>query len=479
MFTITRITTAVAMIAVAVAAGTSLAGPPANGDKVTLTLETPSGPARPASNLADAFATRVKTLSNGSMTVKVVYGEAPSPDRTWPWLRTHLNNVQTNKVQLATAWGASMELAGIKTVRALHIPFQLTSKPAAEKATTGAIATTIMNGFGGSGLTGLALVPQGFSRIYAARKPLANVADFKGATIRTPYGPTSVTALKALGARPIDRGGGNFTDALAKGTITANEINWEIGSGYLATSKTAGNVALYPLTDVLVANTGAFNRLAASQQAILRRAAAEARGTMLSRWNEPAAARAFCKAGGTITNTTPANLNALRAKTASLTSAYTTDGATATAVAAIRKIRATTQGAVATCSGSIAEPSPTPKPSAGLLPTGVYRKSVTEQQLIAEGAPPTGAVENAGVWTLTTTADGYFKMSHTGPSPGSPCARRKMYLKKGLVVLEFRGGCTGTVAVAWESRGDGFAITRMAPEDWGRAVLVGTWNRVS
>jgi len=59
MFTITRITAAIAVIAVALAAGTSLAGPPVTGETVTLTLANPEPQGRPASQIAERFARSV------------------------------------------------------------------------------------------------------------------------------------------------------------------------------------------------------------------------------------------------------------------------------------------------------------------------------------------------------------------------------------------------------------------------------------
>ena len=63
---------------------------------------------------------------------------------------------------------------------------------------------------------------------------------------------------------------------------------------------TAGNIALFPKIDVLVASTGAFGRLRPEQRAVLRRAAAEARAASIPAAGERAAAAAFCRAGGTI-----------------------------------------------------------------------------------------------------------------------------------------------------------------------------------
>jgi TRAP-type C4-dicarboxylate transport system substrate-binding protein len=395
-----------ALVAVAAAAGGAYAGPPSTGagQPLALTLETPSSPGRPASNLADAFAARVKALSHGRMMVKVVYGESPSATTTWPWLRTHLNNVRTNKVQLATVWGASMELAGVKTVRALYAPFQLTSKAAASRATRGPIAAKILDGFNGSGLTGLTLAPQGLSRIYAAKKPLEALAAFRGASIRTPYGPTSVAVLKALGSRPVDRSGGTFTEALANGTIAANEINWEIGSAYLPTSKTAGNLVLYPLVDVLVANAAAFKNLSPAQQALLRNAAAAARAEMLTGWNERAAAKAFCKAGGSITTATRSELEGLKTKAGAVTARFSEDAATASILRSIRALHQTAGDTVATCKGSSTLPTP-PKPPSGvpatttLPPSGAYRRTLTADAMRAGGADENAIFHNQGTHT--------------------------------------------------------------------------------
>ena len=418
MFTITRITAVGAVLALAVTAGASLAGPPAKPSSVTLTLETPSGPGRPATNLAEAFAERVKALSDGAIVVKVRV-EDPSfkapEQKAWPYQRRHVDNVTSGRVDLATVWTQTLEYAGIGTARALHVPFLITSKAAATRATSGATASSIMAGFEKGGLVGLTLSPQGLGRLFSAGRPLASAADLAGARIRTPYAPTSPTALKALGARPIDANGGMFTAALGKGSIRANEIVWDIASVYLTTSKTAGNVVLSPQVNAVVANAASWRRLSDAQQKVLRQAAVEARTTMVARWDERREARTFCTKGGTIVNASAAALARLEAGAASAEEALTRDAATRAVVRAIRAQGSAEIDRIAPCAGPAAQP-----PAGGgagvttLPPSGSYRLVLKPATMRAAGADENNIRNNSGTHTLAI--DG-AKMGETGRNP--------------------------------------------------------------
>lgn len=487
MFTITRITAAIAVIAVAVAAGTSVAGPPAKPNAIHLTLETPSGPGRPASNLADAFAARVKALSGGKLVVDVRYDDpdyAQPTDRAWPWQARHLNNVRSGRVDLATVWAPSLELAGIKTARALHVPFMLTSEEAATRATAGALSTRIMAGFDRANLVGLALAPQGLARLFSAGKPLASTSDFTGATIRTPYGPTSVTVLKALGARPVDRSGGTFTTALSKGQIRANEINWEIASAYLATSQTARNVVLYPQVNAIVANSGAWAKLDEGQQAILRQAAKDARTRMLQRWDERREAQAFCQKGGGVTDVPKAQLDALRQKGSAVVQQFSRDAETGKLIGSIRALPRGDNDPVPLCRRA---PTPTPPAaSAGattLMPSGTYRKVLDAAAMRAAGADENNINNNKGTHTLVVNGKKGSE-SGTNPNHSFQCAYR--YSVSGPFVRidpDPNSECAGDPwFVKWTLDGRDLMLTwhdgnRRAYTDWNR-LSNGRWERV-
>ena len=161
-----------------------------------LTMGTPSGRGRPASNLAEAFAARVKLLSKGTMSIKIRYDQLGGPSRLTPAHHQFLGRIRNGTIDLATIWAPSLDLAGVKTARPYQVPFLLTSKEQATRVTTGPAAVKAMQGLQAAGLTGLALVPQGFSRIFGYHKPLTSVADLAGASIRTPYGPSAEAGKK-------------------------------------------------------------------------------------------------------------------------------------------------------------------------------------------------------------------------------------------------------------------------------------------
>jgi len=123
-----------------------------------------------------------------------------------------------------------------------------------------------------------------------------------------------------------------------------------------------------------------------------------------------------------------------------------------------------------------------------VIPAGVYRKRVTEHQLLAAGASPTDAKTNGGTWTLTVTAAGYQSIHIDSPYPEKTvtCEKRKMYLASthgpqrvkhnGLVAIQFRGkGCNGDFGVAWKRAPGGIEFTRVSFPD---PVLLSFWSGV-
>ena len=184
MFTITRITAAVAVIAVAVAVGTSLAGPPApKGNAIILTLANPEPKGRPTSRIAERFARNVAALSKGSLTIKIAY--EPTTAATTSQVEAALiRSVRKGSADLAIVPTRAFEASGVRSLRALQAPFLITSETRAAAATTGPIAAQLQSGLQRIGLTGLGLAPEGLRRPFGFEKPLIRPADFKGARIR-------------------------------------------------------------------------------------------------------------------------------------------------------------------------------------------------------------------------------------------------------------------------------------------------------
>jgi hypothetical protein len=120
-----------------------------------------------------------------------------------------------------------------------------------------------------------------------------------------------------------------------------------------------------------------------------------------------------------------------------------------------------------------------------VIPKGVYRRTVSEQQLLAAGASLRDAKVNGGTWTLTATPDGYQQIHIESPYPEETvtCDKRKMYIAsttsprpatRGFVAIEFRGqGCSGDFGVAWKLVPDGIEFTRVSFPD---PVLLSFWS---
>jgi hypothetical protein len=120
-----------------------------------------------------------------------------------------------------------------------------------------------------------------------------------------------------------------------------------------------------------------------------------------------------------------------------------------------------------------------------VIPPGVYRRTVTEKQLIAAGASPSHAKSNAGTLTLTVTADGYQQIHIDSPYPENTvtCAKRKMYIAsttspkpaaRGLVAMDVDSeGCNGGFGVAWKLVPGGIEFTRVSFAD---PVLLSFWS---
>jgi hypothetical protein len=117
-----------------------------------------------------------------------------------------------------------------------------------------------------------------------------------------------------------------------------------------------------------------------------------------------------------------------------------------------------------------------------MIPPGVYRKTVSEQQLLAAGASPTDAKSNGGTVTLTVTTDGLQSGYLDSPYPekSGSCPKRKMVIvdpntlrpaHRGLVLM----GCAGDFAVAWKRAPGGIEFTGVSAPD---PVLLSFWSRV-
>jgi TRAP-type C4-dicarboxylate transport system substrate-binding protein len=492
MSTPMRIALAAGIIAVAVGAANSLAGPPQKtGSVVMLTLGITEARGRPLADIAEVFAARVKALSKGTIVVKIAYESGYSQGKDTPVSLLDANViglVRSGKNALAFVPTRAFQGQGVNSFQALQAPFLITTEATMDRVTAGTIAGRLQSGLPKLGLTGLGFAPEGLRRPFGFRKALVSPADFAGIGFRAVRSEQFWALIRALGARPVDINGHTMEEAVAKGTVQGADATLVLAAdGSLPQPGfTAGNLAFFPKVDALVANAAALKRLSSEQVSVVQRAAASARAWAVAELTERKGRDAYCRAGGTVVTAPPSSIVALRAKTASVLTAMRADPLTRSLIAEIGH----------TSSRGSTLPPCFHRPSAGrangatvdsVIPAGVYRKTVTEHQLLAAGASPSATKQNSGTWTLTVTADGYQSIHVESPYPGKTitCEKRKMYIasttsprpaRRGLVAIDFRGkGCNGGFGVAWKLVPGGIEFTRVSAPD---PVLLSLWSGV-
>ena len=492
MSTSMRIALAVALVALSVGARNSIAGPPEKtGSTVTLTLGATEGRGRPSTAIAEAFAARVKALSKGTIVVKIAYQSGRSQGDDTPVSLQEANlirRVRSGKNALALVPTRAFYAEGVSSFQALQAPFLITTEAAMDRVTTGTIAARVQSGLPKLGLTGLGLVPEGLRRPFGFRKALVSPADFTGITFQAIRSEQTWALIRALGASPVDINGQAMDEAVAKGTVKGADSTLVLAAnGSLPRPGfTAGNLAFFPKVDAVVGNAAALKHLKPAQVSLLRHAAPFARAWAIAALTERKGRDAYCKAGGTVVTARPSSIAALRAKAAPLLAAMRADPLTRSVMAEIGRSRLRSSILPPCSHRSRAEPARNATVNA-LIPTGVYRKTVTERQLLAAGASSRDAKTNGGTWTLTVTADGYQSIHIDSPYPEETvtCDKRKMYIaqttsprpaKRGLVAIVFSGkGCNGGFGVAWKRAPGGIVFTRVSFPD---PVLLSFWSGV-
>jgi TRAP-type C4-dicarboxylate transport system substrate-binding protein len=387
-----------------------------------LRLGTPNGPDRPESDDIQHFAARVKQLSRGAIAIKIVWMAAGGPEQPVAGL------VRSGKLDAALIATRAWDMEGVTSLQALQAPFLITSQTLENRVVASALAGEMLGGLRKAGVTGLALLPANLLRPFGFGKAFRAPEDFAGSTIRVPVSTLSYSLVQALGGTPVSPDADAFNLAVRNGGVDGAEWYLELGNtlpvGKGPTTATA-NVTFYPKVHSLVINTKALQRLTDGQQTILRRAAVDTlRWVVLTNVSEAAAGAQFCGNGGAIVASSPADLAALEQAAEPVYATLERDSLTRRLIQRIRQIaqRTPADPPIALCQAAqAAVAGPTGQVRTGpTIPDGLYRKKITEQELIAAGVSKTDAHGNYGIHTLTIR-DGRWRDDQRAPIR-SPCS---------------------------------------------------------
>jgi hypothetical protein len=214
--------------------------------------------------------------------------------------------------------------------------------------------------------------------------------------------------LKALGAKPVDISGDDFTQAVSRGEIEGAESSFAWAGDLPDPGTFTANLTFYPKVNAVVVNEKAFVRLSEEQRETLREAAAKTLAHVLQNTPpETERAAVYCRNGGTIAFASEADVAAFGQTAAPVYEELEADPQTKEVIEQIRRMKKQLSGARdpvpegCTTSSGGAVPPATSAPEPSEFPEGVYRADLPPEYLMEKGTDAVTAHEVGGLWTLT------------------------------------------------------------------------------
>jgi TRAP-type C4-dicarboxylate transport system substrate-binding protein len=473
-------TAALATCALALSAcgttGTTKAG--GSAEPVILRLGTDDGDDAPTAPWIEAFAERVRELSDGALLVEPVHsaGSTAEGDQQEDWDQVVARKVSGGELELGLIPARAWDVEGVATLRPFSLPFLVTSEAHLDAVVRSDLAADMLAGLESAGVTGLALFPEGLRHTFSFGEPLTSPSDFAGTTIRASHSDTGWAVYEAWGATADDLFGPEYDDGVQSGAVAGADSTFARSAGLPGPAATvAGNLVTSANAQTLFVSTEVLDELTGDQVDVLRRAATEVRDeTLADPAGEAAAAAEFCDRGGRITTASEADLAALEAAAQPVYDELNRDPVTADLVTAIRQIGA---GAPAPDPVATCEPGPpvasavaTTPDTEGVFPEGVYRVHRTEAELEAAGMSALDAENHGGIWDLTFT-DGRLIGRDVRDSDGQVSTDETSYcVSDGRVALSMDpGGCDERLlfTASWTMDGRQLRFTDIAAGNVG------------
>jgi TRAP-type transport system periplasmic protein len=326
------------------------------------------------------FVDEVSRLSHGAVRIRVV-NDWRAGEITYETGIIH--DVEAGKADLGWVGGRAWDAVGITSFDALQAPFLIDSYALEEQVVQGAIAAGMLRRLPPR-LVGLGVLPGPLRYLLSAPRPLRTPSDISGLRVGFQGASEPVASLRALGATPVRLPSGapwQGIDAVEQQLDSIYQNNYDTHAKYLTV-----NVSLWPRPLVLFINAKAHARLAPSQRRLLREAARRAGPATLAAVTkqEHDAIDGLCSRGISLETAKPADVAQLHAAVAPVYDTLERQAATASFIAAIKRLSRTV---AASTQPTTACPS-APSPSASALPNGTYRVTITRDDARHAGVPP-------------------------------------------------------------------------------------------
>ena len=454
-----------------------------------LTLGTADNEGSPGAAQVRAFVAEVAELSEGRIEVEPRW-EA-SGEHADDWDQATARMVVAGDLDLGLIPARAWDTEGVESLRAMHAPFLLTSDEALDRVVISNVAAEMLAGLEEVGVTGLALIPEGFRYLFAFGDPARSLQDLRGSGIRAPWSAMSYATHEALGMAPDDPNGPLFAQAIVDGDVRVAEASFSYAPEEPAT--VVGNLPLFPKANTLVVDTDTWDQLGDDDRDVLRQAAEAVRDE--ARLVDLAAAEldhaeAYC-ATGSVISWDAEEIGAAHAAVRPVYSDLESDPDTHDLLEALRGIAVETGGStvsVPDCSPDEPAPGATgPDEGTGdqTVLDGTYRFTIPAEYLGERGANEHEVAINSGVLTVTLDGGDY---TINWRSPEEPAVYRGSYTVDGSTAT-FQLSWIPTSAspeglpwsVNWERRDDGdleFTVDLEREPLIDAIFIAAPWNRL-
>ncbi|GAA0410834.1 hypothetical protein Acor_14590 [Acrocarpospora corrugata] len=429
---------------VAACANTTQGGKSGPGSAVTtLTMGTDDSPGMPGAEAIEEFARLVWAKSGGSLRIEPKW-QAAGTKADWDQEVARL--VTGGGLDLGMIPARAWDTEGVTSLRALHAPFLVTSDYLVDRILADdALTTEMLAGLTKTGVTGLALLPEGLRHPFGVDGPLTAPADFAGKKIRSPRSGTAYALLRALGAEPDDLPGDALGLALADKSLAGQESSFTWAPTSLPTGVGAANVTFFPKVNTLVIRSSVLTGLSGPQRTALTEAATQtAAWARAHRPSELEAGRSFCKYGGAVVLADKSDIVALEAAAQPVYPMLEQDAQTRTMIARIRELKtqAPAPETAIPCDGRKTGKTLAKTATGEKFPEGVYRADIPMQRFLDNNVNPVWARDNSGISTLTFKEGTWHH--HVGGTPDDADCHGPYTVTGTQVVLSFREVLCGT-----------------------------------
>lgn len=293
----------------------------------------------------EEFARQVEERSGGRLVIEPVFNAGGDEVRGWD--QAVARKAISGELEMAVVPSRAWDTEGVLSFRALSAPFLVSSDAVIKKAVEPALADGMLAGLTGTGVTGLALFPEGQRMLFSFKEPILTPADVHGKVIRAPRSETTYAALTALGGLPDDLPDNEFGEKVDAGLVAGAESSLAY-AGTLPTALTpsghaiaTANLVLSSKFNTLVINSKIMEGLGGQDRQVLRDAAGATRNWAIALVPSLAVvAKKYCQDGGTVVLATQSQASAFRDATASVYTGLEKDAGTTALIATLRELAA-------------------------------------------------------------------------------------------------------------------------------------------